>query len=115
MHIAGRLSVAVGILAILAGCAPTLTLSLGDMPTADPRAVIEAGMSTRQEVRDLFGPPDLEGFSEDGLPTWTYTRAVLEVRKARDASIASFFNLKVTFKGDLVDSYTYDRKASQSP
>ncbi len=107
---ARRLACAAALL-FFTGCAPTLTLSLGEMPAADPQAKIQAGMTTRQEIVGLFGQPDLAGVSEDGLPTWTYTRAVVEVAKAKDAVLTGYFNLKVTFKGDLVDSYSLDRKA----
>ena len=105
---------AVLLLAMLAaGCAPTLNLSLGEIPTTDPGAVIERGMTTRQEVLERFGTPDLKGVDEDGLPTWTYTRMSLEVRQAKDATITGFFNLAISFEGDLVKSYRYDRKAEK--
>ncbi len=98
---------------LTASCAPTLNLSLGQIPAADPGKLIKSGQTSRQEILKIFGPPDLEGVDEKGLPTWTYTRLTVEVVKARDAAIKEFFNLEVSFKGDVVDSFSYDVKARE--
>ncbi|GBE14553.1 hypothetical protein BMS3Abin14_00597 [bacterium BMS3Abin14] len=106
--------VAVLLSALLAvGCAPTFNLALGEIPATDPGAVIKGGVTTRQEVLEQFGTPDLKGVDKNGLPTWTYTRMSLEVKNARNATITGFFNLAISFEGDLVKSYSYDRKAEQ--
>ena len=92
-------------------CMPNMYLSVGEIPAKDPGAVIEPDMTTRQDVMDSFGQPDLEGVDDEGLPTWTYTRISMEVIKGKDAKLLALFNLKITFDGDLVKSYSYDKKA----
>ena len=95
----------------LAACAPTFNVTMGNMPTQDPGVKIEAGRTTKAEVVQLFGQPDFTGVNEDGLPRWTWTHLGVEVVKAKAASITSFFNLEVSFDGDLVSTYSYSRKA----
>lgn len=96
----------------LAACAPTFNVTLGNMPAHDPGARIEAGMTTKSEVVELFGQPDFTGIDADGLAKWTWTSLGVEVKGGKDASITSFFNLEVSFEGDLVKSYSYSRKAN---
>ncbi len=95
----------------ITACMPNMYLSIGEIPAKDPGAVIEADMTTRQDIIESFGQPDLEGVDDDGLPTWTYTRISMEVIKGKDAKLLALFNLKITFDGDLVKSYSYDKKA----
>ncbi len=102
---------AVVILFLAVACAPSFNLTLGEIPAADPATNIKPGETTRGEVQGLFGPPDMEGVNDDGRPTWTYTRMSIEVEKASDARMTEFFNLTVSFDGDVVNSYSYDRKA----
>jgi hypothetical protein len=99
------------VLFALAACAPTFTVIMGKMPTHDPGAKVEAGMTTKTEVVELFGQPDFTGVDADGLLKWTWTHLGVEVKAGKDASITSFFNLEVSFDGDLVSSYSYSRKA----
>lgn len=103
------------VLAILlaVSCAPTLYLSLGEMPATDPGSYIKAGHTSRQDILDAFGQPDLEGVDKNGLPTWTYTRMSVEIVKARDATMTGFFNLEISFKDDKVHSFSYDVKARE--
>lgn len=96
----------------LAACAPTFNVTLGNMPTHDPGARIEAGMTTKSEVVELFGQPDFTGVDADGLTKWTWTSLGVQVKGGKDASITSFFNLEVSFEGELVKSYSYSRKAN---
>jgi len=96
---------------VMVACMPKLYVSVGEIPAKDPGAVIEPDMTTRQDVIDNFGQPDLEGVDDDGLPTWTYTRISMEVIKGKDAKLLALFNLKISFDGDLVKSYSYDKKA----
>ncbi len=98
-------------LVLFAACAPTLNLTLGQMPAVDPGSQIEAGMTTQKEVLGLFGPPDFTGVDADGLVRWTWTRISLEVKKAKDATITAFFNLEVSFDGEIVKSFSYSKKA----
>ncbi len=94
-----------------AGCAPTVALNMGSFPEADPVKVIVPGTTSRQEILDVFGPPDLDGVDREGLLKWTYTRVGIHVEKARDAKITRFFSLVISFRDDVVDSYTFDKKA----
>ncbi len=94
-----------------AACAPTFNVTMGNMPTHDPGAKVEAGMTTKAELVELFGQPDFTGVDADGLLQWTWTHLGVEVKAGKDASITSFFNLEVSFEGDLVSSYSYSRKA----
>lgn len=96
---------------LVAACAPTFNVTMGNMPAHDPGAQIEAGMTTKTEIVELFGQPDFTGVDADGLVKWTWTHMAVEVKEASDASITSFFNLEVSFDGDLVSSYSYSRKA----
>ncbi len=104
---------AVFILSVVSGCMPSATLSLGQFPTVDPSSVIRPGVTTRQGILDAFGPPDFEGLDRDGLPKWTYTRIEIQVEKAKEASITRFFNLTVSFRDNIVDSYAFDRKSGE--
>ena len=99
--------------AFLVGCAPSVTLNLGSYPAADPMKAIAPGITSRQDIVDVFGPPDFEGVDRDGLLKWTYTRIGIHVEKAKDAEITKFFNLVVFFRDDVVDSYTFDRKSGE--
>ena len=72
---------------------------------------IKVGMTTKAELVELFGQPDFTGVDADGLLQWTWTHLGVEVKAGKDASITSFFNLEVSFEGDLVSSYSYSRKA----
>lgn len=99
------------ILLATVACAPTFNVTMGNMPTQDPGAKIEAGMTTKAEVVELFGQPDFTGVDADGLLKWTWTHLGVEVKAGKDASITSFFNLEVSFDGELVSSYSYSRKA----
>jgi hypothetical protein len=101
------------IFSVVSGCMPSVTLSLGQFPAADPSSVIRTGVTTRQGIQDAFGPPDFEGIDRDGLPKWTYTRIGIRVEKAKDARITRFFNLSVSFRDNVVDSYTFDRKSGE--
>lgn len=95
-----------------AACAPTFNVTLGNMPAHDPGAKIEAGMTTKAEIVQLYGEPDFTGINEDGLPKWTWTHMGVEATPGKDATITSFFNLEVSFDGELVKSYSYSRKAN---
>ena len=97
----------------LSACAPTLNVTMGRMPAEDPGAKIEAGMTTKGEVTKLFGQPDFTGVNEDGLPKWTWTHLGVEVKGGKDAAITSFFNLEVSFDGELVNSYSYSKKRTE--
>ena len=98
-------------LAASVACAPTFNVTMGNMPTQDPGARIEADMTTKAEIVELFGQPDFTGIDSDGLQEWTWTHLGVEVKGGKDASITSFFNLEVSFDGELVSSYSYSRKA----
>jgi hypothetical protein len=97
----------------LAACAPTFNVTMGNMPTQDPGARIEAGMTTKAEVVELFGQPDFTGVDADGLLEWTWAHMGVEVKAGKDASITSFFNLEVSFDGELVKSYSYSKKRTE--
>ena len=107
-----RLIVIAALVSILAaaGCG-TMHLSLGEVPATNPSSFIEPGKTTRQDIQAKYGPPDLEGRDKEGLPTWTYTRMALKVRQMKETEMTGFFNLTVSFEGEVVDSYSYDLKA----
>lgn len=109
----GLMILAVSFLFIATACAPSFNLTLGEIPAADPMTNIKPGETTRGEVQGLFGPPDMEGVNDAGQPTWTYTRMKVKVEKASDARMTEFFNLTVAFDGDVVGSYSFDRKAKE--
>ncbi len=92
-------------------CAPTFNVTMGQMPPQDPGAMIEAGMTTRDEVIEMFGQPDFTGIDADGLEKWTWAHMGVQVKAGKEANITSFFNMDVSFPGDLVDSYSYSKKA----
>ncbi len=92
-------------------CAPTFNVTMGQMPSQDPGAMIEAGMTTRSEVLEMFGQPDFTGIDADGLEKWTWAHMGVQVKAGKDADITSFFNMDVSFAGDLVDSFSYSKKA----
>ena len=98
---------------VFGACAPTFNVTLGSMPTQDPGAKIEAGMTTRDDVVQLYGQPDFTGINEDGLLKWTWTHLGIEATPGKEATITSFFNLEVSFDGDLVNSYSYSKKRTE--
>lgn len=104
------LILAASIMMVFSACAPTFNVALGRMPVQDPGAVIHDGVTTQSEVVKLFGAPDFKGVDSDGLVKWTWTQMSVEVKGGKDASITSFFNLEVSFKGDKVKSYSYSKK-----
>jgi hypothetical protein len=110
---AGLMVLAVSLLFLGLACAPSFNLTLGEIPSADPMTNIKPGETTRGEVQGLFGSPDLEGVNDDGQFTWTYTRMSVKVEKASDARMTDFFSLVVAFDGDLVSSFSFDRKAKE--
>jgi hypothetical protein len=84
---------------------------MGQMPDKDPKAMIEAGMTTRTEILEMFGQPEFKGIDADGLEKWTWGHMTVEVKGGKEANLLSFFSLDVSFAGDLVDSYSYSKKA----
>jgi outer membrane protein assembly factor BamE (lipoprotein component of BamABCDE complex) len=96
----------------IGACAPTFNVTLGQMPSQDPGSKIEAGKTTKDEIVKLYGKPDFTGIDEDGFVKWTWTHLGVEVREGKEATITSFFNLEVSFDEDLVESYSYSRKAN---
>src|SRR5210317_240577 len=75
-------------------CAPSFSVTMGNMPGQDPGARIEAGMTTKAEVVELFGQPDFTGIDENGLPKWTWTHLGVKATPGKEATITSFFNLE---------------------
>lgn len=92
-------------------CAPTFNVTMGQMPARDPGAMIEAGMTTKGEVLEMFGQPDFTGIDVDGLEKWTWTHMGVQIKAGKEANITSFFNMDVSFAADLVSSFSYSRKA----
>ena len=91
-------------------CAPTFDLTVGQMPAHDPGSKIVAGVTTKTEMVNLFGQPDLTGVDKDGLLQWTWTHLGLKATPGKEATITSFFNLEVSFDGEKVSSYSYSKK-----
>ena len=96
---------------MIGACAPTFNVTLGSMPTHDPGAKIEEGITTKAEIIQMYGKPDFTGINEDGLPKWTWTHMGVEATPGKEANITSFFNLEVSFDGEQVSSYSYSKKA----
>lgn len=92
-------------------CAPTFNVTLGQMPSQDPRSKIETGKTTKGEIVELYGEPDFTGVDEEGFAKWTWTHLGVEVKGGKEATITSFFNLEVSFDGEKVRNYSYSRKA----
>jgi hypothetical protein len=84
---------------------------MGQMPSQDPGAMIEGGMTTKTEIVEMFGQPDFTGVDADGLEEWTWAHMGVEIKAGKEANLTSFFNLEVSFAGDLVDSYSHSKKA----
>jgi hypothetical protein len=98
---------------VFGACAPTFNVTLGNMPAQDPGAKIEAGMTTKAEIVQMFGQPDFTGVDEEGLPKWTWTHMGIKATPGKEATITSFFNLEVSFDGELVNSYSYSKKRTE--
>jgi hypothetical protein len=99
------------VLLAASACAPTFNVTMGQMPTQDPGAMIESEMTTKAEILEMFGQPDLKGVDADGLEEWTWAHMGVEIKAGKEANLTSFFNLEVSFDGELVDSYSYSKKA----
>jgi hypothetical protein len=95
---------------LTAACAPTFDVTVGLMPAHDPGSKIEPGVTTKTEVMGLFGQPDFTGVDKDGLLQWTWTHLGVKATPGKEATITSFFNLEVSFDGELVKSYSYSKK-----
>ena len=98
--------------AVAAGaCAPTFDVTVGQMPAYDPGSKIKTGVTTKTEMINLYGQPDFTGVDKDGLLKWTWTHLGVKATPGKEATVTSFFNLEVSFDGDLVSSYSYSKKA----
>ena len=94
-----------------AGCAPTFDVTVGQMPVYDPGSKIEAGVTTKTEMINLYGQPDFTGVDKDGLTEWTWTHLGVKATPGKEATVTSFFNLEVSFDGEKVSSFSYSKKA----
>lgn len=81
-----------------AGC-----LNVGEPFPVDPVKKIEIGVTTRDDIRQMFGDPWRTGV-EDGLRTWTYGRYHYSLFGA-----AATRDLVVRFDGSgVVGSYSFN-------
>ena len=80
----------------------TACLNVGRDFPVEPVAQLEVGVTTRDEVKALFGEPWRTGL-EDGQKTWTYARyrySAFGPAQTRD--------LVVRFGGGVVASYSFN-------
>jgi hypothetical protein len=83
------------------------------MPAEDPGSKIQAGVTSKTELINIYGQPDFTGVDKDGLIQWTWTHLGVKATPGKEAAITSFFNLEVSFDGEKVSSFSYSKKAEQ--
>ena len=69
---------------------------------------VKKGVTTKEEIRELFGEPRLTGKSDTGLDMWSYLYIKAEVPLKGGTSKEKFQRTTITFKEDKVKSISYE-------
>ena len=93
--------------ALLYSCGP-IHLETGRSFTIGQIEAVKKGVTTRDEIRELFGEPRLIGKSDAGLDMWSYLYIKAEVPLKGDISKEKFQRITITFKDDRVKSISYE-------
>ena len=87
------------IVLILSGCAMTLGSRFDESRVGE----IESGVTTKDQIKELFGPPESVGL-KDGRPLWTYLFAQIPIL----GGTAKGTVLSIEFdENNIVESYSY--------
>ena len=93
--------------ALLYSCGP-IHFETGQSFTMLQIEAIKKGVTTKEEVRELFGEPRLTGKSDTGLDMWSYLYIKAEVPLKGAISKEKFQRSTITFKEDKVKSISYE-------
>ena len=95
------------IAALLSACGP-LHYETGRSFTIMQIKSVKKGETTRDDVRQLFGKPDLIGVNDSGLDTWSYLHLKAEIPLKGGRSSEDFQRVTITFDKELVKSISYE-------
>ena len=102
-----KLLLLITIPALLYSCGP-LHLETGRSFTMIQIEAVKKGVTTKEEIRKLFGEPGLTGKSDTGLDMWTYLYIKAEVPLKGNISKEKFQRSTITFKDNKVKSISYE-------
>lgn len=92
---------------LLFSCAP-IHIESGNQISLKQIEAIEKGKTTREEVKDLMGEPQLTGKDDNGLDTWTYLHIEADLPIRGGKAKERFQRLTVTFEEETVKSTNYE-------
>lgn len=93
--------------ALLSSCGP-IHFETGRSFTMLQIEAVKKGVTTKEEIRKLFGEPRLIGKSEAGLDMWSYLYIKAEVPLKGAISKEKFQRSTITFKDNRVNSISYE-------
>ena len=93
--------------ALLYSCGP-IHFETGQSFTMLQIEAVKKGVTTKEEVRKLFGEPRLTGKSDTGLDMWSYLYINAEVPLKGGISKEKFQRATITFEEDKVKSISYE-------
>lgn len=107
VHMLKKLIILVIPVLFIASCGP-IHFKSGKSFTLTHIQSIKKGTSTKTDVRNLFGEPQLTGKNESDQDIWTYLYIEAQVPFRGKPSKEKFQRLTLTFEGDKVKSMTYE-------
>lgn len=95
------------IICLLGACAP-IHMSSGKAFTISQIQSIEKDKSGKEEVKELFGEPQMTGKDDEGLDTWTffYLDATIPLRGGNIKEKVQ--RISITFDKGKVSSFNYE-------
>ncbi|MDT8318728.1 MAG: outer membrane protein assembly factor BamE [bacterium] len=93
--------------ALLYSCGP-IHFETGRSFTMAQIEAVKKGVTTKEDIRELFGEPRLTGKSDAGLEMWSYLYIRAEVPLKGATSKETFQRTTVTFEKDRVKSISYE-------
>ncbi len=102
-----KLLLLITIPALLYSCGP-IHFETGRSFTMLQIEAVKKGVTTKEEVRKLFGEPRFTGKNDTGLDIWSYVYIKAEVPLKGSISKEKFQRSTITFEGSRVKSISYE-------
>jgi outer membrane protein assembly factor BamE (lipoprotein component of BamABCDE complex) len=102
-----KLLLLITIPALLYSCGP-IHFETGRSFTLLQIEAVKKGVTTKEDIRNLFGEPRLTGKSDTGLDMWSYLYIRAEVPLKGAISKEKFQRSTFTFKDNRVKSISYE-------
>lgn len=115
-----QMLIAVVIGLVLAGCASSGNQSLKKETEVSVKSKITEGVTTKSEVKIMFGSPAKTSFTDGGKEIWTYALADISADAVTYIPVVNWFGssasgirkeLVVMFDGDKVQRYSMSESA----